>query len=44
MPDIPGARPASTVVLLRDSHSGLETLLLKRNKALFFPKTPVRLL
>jgi 8-oxo-dGTP pyrophosphatase MutT (NUDIX family) len=28
------ARPASTVVLLRDSNRGLETLLLKRNKAL----------
>ena len=36
MPDIPEARPASTVVLLRDSDSGLETLLLKRNKALLF--------
>jgi 8-oxo-dGTP pyrophosphatase MutT (NUDIX family) len=36
MPDIPEARPASTVVLLRDSHNGLETLLLKRNKALLF--------
>ena len=36
MPDIPEARPASTVVLLRDSASGLETLLLKRNKALLF--------
>lgn len=30
------ARPASTVVLLRDGESGLETLLLKRNKALMF--------
>ncbi|QIB67509.1 NUDIX domain-containing protein [Kineobactrum salinum] len=30
------ARPASTVVLLRDSSDGLETLLLKRNKALLF--------
>lgn len=29
-------RPASTVVLLRDSPGGLETLLLKRNKALMF--------
>ncbi|TDG11980.1 NUDIX domain-containing protein [Seongchinamella unica] len=29
-------RPASTVVLLRDSDEGLETLLLKRNKALAF--------
>ncbi|MCR9186994.1 MAG: NUDIX domain-containing protein [Halieaceae bacterium] len=30
------ARPASTVVLLRDGPEGLETLLLKRNKALLF--------
>ena len=30
------ARPASTVVLLRDGDEGLETLLLKRNKALVF--------
>jgi len=30
------ARPASTVVLLRDGDSGLETLMLKRNKALMF--------
>ena len=29
-------RPASTVVLLRDGDQGLETLLLKRNKALAF--------
>ena len=29
-------RPASTVVLLRDGEDGLETLLLKRNKALVF--------
>ncbi len=29
-------RPASTVVLLRDGKAGLETLLLKRNKALMF--------
>ena len=36
MSDIPQARPASTVVLLRDSANGLETLLLKRNKALLF--------
>ena len=36
MPDIPEARPASTVVLLRDSDKGLDTLLLKRNKALLF--------
>jgi len=36
MPDIPEARPASTVVLLRNSANGLETLLLRRNKALQF--------
>ncbi|MCB1680053.1 MAG: NUDIX domain-containing protein [Halioglobus sp.] len=36
MSAIPDARPASTVVLLRDTHKGLETLLLKRNKALLF--------
>ena len=36
MTEIPEARPASTVVLLRDSEDGLETLLLKRNKALLF--------
>jgi len=36
MTDIPEARPASTVVLLRDSDEGLETLLLRRNKALLF--------
>lgn len=36
MSEIPEARPASTVVLLRDSADGLETLLLKRNKALLF--------
>ena len=36
MTDVPEARPASTVVLLRDSTGGLETLLLKRNKALIF--------
>jgi 8-oxo-dGTP pyrophosphatase MutT (NUDIX family) len=29
-------RPASTVVLLRDGEQGVETLLLKRNKALIF--------
>ncbi|MEH6581883.1 MAG: NUDIX hydrolase, partial [Halioglobus sp.] len=29
-------RPASTVVLLRDSPEGLQTLLLRRNKALAF--------
>ena len=36
MPEIVQARPASTVVLLRDTPTGLETLLLKRNKALLF--------
>jgi 8-oxo-dGTP pyrophosphatase MutT (NUDIX family) len=36
MPEISEARPASTVVLLRDGSQGLETLLLKRNKALMF--------
>lgn len=30
------ARPASTVVLIRNGQTGLETLLLKRNKALLF--------
>lgn len=34
MTDIVPARPASTVVLLRDADDGLETLLLRRNKAL----------
>ncbi|MGD9660398.1 MAG: NUDIX domain-containing protein [Porticoccaceae bacterium] len=34
--EIPQPKPASTVVLLRDTDSGLETLLLKRNKALMF--------
>lgn len=34
MSEAPHARPASTVVLLRDTPKGLETLLLKRNKAL----------
>jgi len=34
--EVARARPASTVVLLRDGGSGLETLLLKRNKALMF--------
>lgn len=29
-------RPASTVVLLRDTEHGMETLMLKRNKALMF--------
>lgn len=32
----PIPRPAATVVLLRDGNQGLETLLLKRNKALLF--------
>lgn len=36
MPDSVPIRPASTVVLLRDSSDGLETLMLKRNKALLF--------
>lgn len=36
MSDIPEARPASTVVLLRDTDKGMETLLLRRNKALMF--------
>jgi 8-oxo-dGTP pyrophosphatase MutT (NUDIX family) len=36
MPDIPEVRPASTVVLLRDTPNGLQTLMLKRNKALIF--------
>jgi 8-oxo-dGTP pyrophosphatase MutT (NUDIX family) len=36
MPDAPEIRPASTVVLLRDTPEGLQTLMLKRNKALIF--------
>ena len=36
MTEVPEARPASTVVLLRDTPDGLQTLLLKRNKALLF--------
>jgi 8-oxo-dGTP pyrophosphatase MutT (NUDIX family) len=36
MTDVPEAKPASTVVLLRDTPTGLETLLLRRNKALIF--------
>ena len=36
MPEIPEPRPASTVVLLRDTPDGLETLMLRRNKALLF--------
>lgn len=34
-PRVP-VRPASTVVLLRDTANGMETLMLKRNKALLF--------
>lgn len=33
---VPDARPASTVVLLRDGEHGMETLMLRRNKALLF--------
>ncbi|MDZ7782015.1 MAG: NUDIX domain-containing protein [Halioglobus sp.] len=36
MSDVPEARPASTVVLLRDGDDGMETLMLRRNKALMF--------
>ena len=36
MREVPEARPASTVVLLRDGENGMETLLLKRNQALLF--------
>jgi 8-oxo-dGTP pyrophosphatase MutT (NUDIX family) len=36
MNEVPEAKPASTVVLLRDTPKGLETLLLRRNKALIF--------
>lgn len=36
MSEIPEPRPASTVVLLREGADGLETLLLRRNKALMF--------
>jgi 8-oxo-dGTP pyrophosphatase MutT (NUDIX family) len=36
MSNTPEPRPASTVVLLRDTTAGLETLLLRRNKALMF--------
>jgi 8-oxo-dGTP pyrophosphatase MutT (NUDIX family) len=36
MNEIAEARPASTVVLLRDTPKGIETLLLRRNKALQF--------
>jgi 8-oxo-dGTP pyrophosphatase MutT (NUDIX family) len=36
MVDTPEARPASTVVLLRDAAEGLQTLMLRRNKDLIF--------
>lgn len=36
MSSIPEPRPAATVVLIRDGKQGLETLMLKRNKALLF--------
>ena len=36
MSEVKSLRPASTVVLLRDTEGGLETLMLKRNKALMF--------
>ncbi len=36
MSEIPEARPASTVVLVRDGEQGMETLMLRRNKALMF--------
>ena len=36
MTDPKALRPASTVVLLRDTDEGMETLMLKRNKALMF--------
>ena len=36
MSEIPEARPASTVILLRDTARGIETLMLRRNKALAF--------
>lgn len=36
MTEAPEVRPASTVVLLRDTPEGLETLLLRRNRALIF--------
>lgn len=35
-PSTPAARPAATVILLRDTDSGLETLLLRRNSQLAF--------
>ena len=36
MTDPKALRPASTVVLLRDTDHGMETLMLKRNNALMF--------
>ena len=36
MPAMLEARPVSTVVRVRDTRHGLETLLLKRNEALMF--------
>jgi 8-oxo-dGTP pyrophosphatase MutT (NUDIX family) len=36
MNDVARARPAATVILLRDGDSGLETLLVERNRALSF--------
>ncbi|NND68327.1 MAG: NUDIX domain-containing protein [Halioglobus sp.] len=36
MTDTPPIKPASTVVLLRDSDNGPQTLMLRRNKALIF--------
>lgn len=36
MPEMPQARAASTVVLLRDTPAGLQTLMLRRNKDLIF--------
>jgi 8-oxo-dGTP pyrophosphatase MutT (NUDIX family) len=36
MRETPEARPAATVVLLRDGDEGMETLLLRRNQALMF--------
>lgn len=36
MTDVKAIRPASTVVLVRDTEYGIETLMLKRNKALMF--------
>ncbi|MDG2272192.1 MAG: NUDIX hydrolase, partial [Halioglobus sp.] len=36
MTEEPEVRPASTVVLLRNSTRGLQTLMLRRNKALIF--------